>query len=186
MVRLFVALPLPPLLRQTLALAGGGIPGARWSPPGNLHITLKFIGDVDERVADDIVSALDTLRAPAFEVAIRGVGLFESGKGPRILYAAVVPSPPLLDLEKRVEAALALVPGLDVDDRRFVPHVTLARLKAPDAGRLRAFVEGNGGLAPPPWRADRFALYSSVTGGEHPVYTPEEWFDLADENRVPT
>lgn len=182
MIRLFVALPLPPALRQTLALAGGGIPGAKWSPPENLHLTLKFIGEVDEHTADDIVSVLDTVHAPAFEVALRGIGLFEGKRGPRLLYAGVEASAALLDLEKRVEAALARVPGLDIEDRRFVPHVTLARLKAPDPGRLQAFVEGNGALAPPPWRADRFALYSSVSAGEQSIYRPEEWFELDDED----
>lgn len=180
MVRLFVALPLPELQRQMLALLAGGVPGARWSPIENFHITLTFIGSVDERVADDIVAALDRIHAPAFDVAIRGVGVFEGRRGPRLVYAAVETSPALLDLAARVEGALRRLPGLDLEARRYVPHVTLARLKDVDRPRLGAFVERNGLLAPPAWRADHFGLYSSVTGNDHSVYTLEERFELAD------
>ncbi len=178
MVRLFVALPLPEMLRQSLALLGGGVPGAKWTPVQNFHLTLKFIGEVDERTADDIVSALDGVRADAFDLSLHGIGTFEGKRGPRLLYAAGVATPELLDLEARVSAALARVPGLEVENRRFTPHVTLARLKDPDRSRLGAFIERSAGFAPPPWHADHFALYSSVTGGEHSVYTLEERFEL--------
>jgi 2'-5' RNA ligase len=178
MIRLFVALPLPKDVRNLLSFVGGGIPGARWTLPENFHITLKFIGNVDERVADDIVTALDRVRAPAFEVAIRGVGAFDDGRRARLLYAAVEPSPGLMDLEVRIGAVLARVPGVELNTRRFVPHVTLARLKDPDRNRLGAFLEGNGTLSTPSWTADHFALYSSATGNEQPVYTLEERFEL--------
>ncbi|MCF4165361.1 RNA 2',3'-cyclic phosphodiesterase [Zavarzinia compransoris] len=178
MVRLFVALPLPAMLRQSLALLAGGIPGARWTPVENFHITLKFIGDVEEHVADDVVAALDGIHADAFDVAVKGVGTFDGRRGARLLYAAVPPVAGLADLAGRVESALRRVPGLEVENRRFVPHVTLARLKAPDVQRLGAFIERNGTLSYPAWRADHFALYSSVTGNEHSVYTLEERFDL--------
>ncbi|WP_233560238.1 RNA 2',3'-cyclic phosphodiesterase [Oleomonas cavernae] len=118
------------------------------------------------------------MHAPAFEVAIRGVGAFDDGRRARLLYAAIEPSPALSDLEARVGAALARVPGVELETRRFVPHVTLARLKDPDRNRLGAFLEGNGTLGTPPWTADCFALYSSATGNEQPVYTLEERFEL--------
>lgn len=179
MIRLFVALPLPLSVRNLLGFVGGGIPGARWTSLENFHITLKFIGNVDERVADDIVTALDRIRAQVFDVAIRGVGAFDDGRRARLLYAAVEPSPGLMDLETRIGAVLARVPGVELNTRRFVPHVTLARLKDPDRNRLGAFLEGNGTLSMPSWTADCFALYSSVTGNERPVYTLEERFELA-------
>ncbi|PWR21938.1 RNA 2',3'-cyclic phosphodiesterase [Zavarzinia compransoris] len=181
MVRLFVALPLPLAQRRILALAAGGVPGARWTPLENYHVTLRFIGEVDERRADDIVSALDTVHADAFTLGIGGVGTFDSRRDARLLYARVLPVPALLDLEGRIGAALARVPGLDLEPRRFVPHVTLARLRQVDMGRLGAFIEGNGLLATPDWRVDHFALYSSDTGGDHSVYTLEERFDLDDD-----
>lgn len=178
MIRLFVALPVPASIRTLLGFMGGGIPGARWTVPENFHITLQFIGNVDERLADDIVTVLDQVRFPAFDVAIRGVSAFDDGKRARLLYAAVVLSPALNDLSARLGNALSRVPGVKLEDRRFVPHVTLARLTNPDRSRLGAFIEGNGTLAPPAWTADHFGLYSSISTGEHPVYTLEERFDL--------
>lgn len=178
MVRLFVALPLPAMLRQSLALLAGGIPGAKWTPVENFHLTLKFIGEVEEHVADDIVAALDGVHADAFDVALKGVGTFDGRRGARLLYAAVPLTEGLAELAGRVESALRRVPGLDLETRRFVPHVTLARLRAPDAHRLGAFIERNGTLSFPAWRVDHFALFSSVTGNEQSVYTLEERFDL--------
>lgn len=180
MVRLFVALPLPGMQRRLLALLAGGVPGARWVPAENYHVTLRFIGEVGERTADDIVTALDTIRADAFDLGLAGVGTFEGRRDARLLFAKVRPVAALLDLEARVSAALARVPELAPDVRRFVPHVTLARLKQVDMARLGAFIEGHGLFATADWRVDHFGLYSSQLGADHPVYTLEERFALDD------
>lgn len=178
MPRLFVALPLPEPVRRQLALIGGGVPGARWLVPENYHITLRFIGEVTPRIADDIVGELDRIRAAPFAVAIRGLDFFADRRRARSLHARVVASEALNGLAARVGAALARVPGCPRDDKRFTPHVTLARLQRAEGDRLAALIGADGDLAPPPWQAAWFGLYSSHLGGDQAHYTLEERFPL--------
>lgn len=178
MIRLFVALPLPDRARQHLSLVGGGLPGARWVAPADYHITLSFIGEVTPPLADDIVAALDVVRAARFAVALRGLDLFGDSRRARQLYARVEPDAGLADLAVRVATALARVPGCPRDDKRFLPHVTLAHLQRADGPRLAALMAADGDLAPAPWQAEWFGLYSSRLGGAPPRYTLEERFAL--------
>ena len=146
--RLFVGLDLPDRLRSALCALGGGLRGARWSPPESLHITLRFIGEVDRRQANDVADGLAGLRAPRFSLRLAGAGTFGPGRRGRSLWAGVAPSPELTLLKQRVDAACAQA-GLAPDDRRFTPHVTLARLSggaksaaAQRASEIAGLVEG--------------------------------------------
>src|SRR5262245_29255703 len=127
MIRLFAALEIPENIRMQLSLLQGGIPGARWSPVENMHLTLRFIGEVDEAVARDIDDMLADIREPTFTVSLKGVGEFGRKEG-RALWAGVAEAQPLQHLAAKVESALQRM-GLPAETRKYSPHVTLARLK---------------------------------------------------------
>ena len=162
MIRLFVGLGLPAEVARRLETLGGGIPGARWVAARNLHVTLRFIGEVDEGMAAEIDAALLALRAPGFDLSLDGFGTFGRGK-PNHLWAAVERAPGLMHLQGRVEAALGRL-GLMAESRRYLPHVTLARLSDPPPDRLQAFIAGNSPFQAGPWSVEHFVLYRSHLG----------------------
>ena len=180
MIRLFVAIPLPQPLRQSLAMLGGGIPGASWVADESMHLTLRFIGEVDGGTADDIDQALSTLWAPAAEIRIAGMGQFGEGDRPRLLYAAVERSPELARLHERVEAAVVRG-GCPHERRKFAPHVTLARLRHAPMHRVQTFIAAHSLFRAPPFVADRVVLFSSFLGGERAIYRAEAEYPLAVE-----
>jgi RNA 2',3'-cyclic 3'-phosphodiesterase len=137
-----------------------GLP-VRPVPPENLHLTLLFLGELPERRLEDIDLAFRQLRAPGFEVALTGVGLFGGAK-PRVAYAGVAENPALRHLQAKVETA-ARGAGFDLAARRFAPHVTLARLpdRMPNRERLEAFVAARGGYAAPRFLVEDFRLFRS-------------------------
>ncbi|MGE5476923.1 MAG: RNA 2',3'-cyclic phosphodiesterase [Bacteroidales bacterium] len=162
MIRLFVGLELPPDLAQRLEGLGGGIPNARWVEARNLHVTLRFIGEVDEGLAAEIDDALAQLHAPAFTLTLDGFGTFGRAK-PNHLWAAVEKAPALLHLQAKVEAALARL-GLVPEGRKYLPHVTLARFKDPPVSRVQDFIARNSPFHAGPWQVDHFVLFVSRLG----------------------
>lgn len=164
MYRLFVAIELPQALCRQLALMGGGIPGARWVARENLHLTLRFIGDVDTRTADQAHDALSEVALEPFDVRLKDMAVFGERR-PRILYAGVTANPALHDLYDRINAALARAGLAPPEERRYVPHVTLARFgtrfgRSP-AERIGTFIVANNILPMPGFTVRGFALMSS-------------------------
>jgi len=177
MIRLFVGIGLPDSLSERLAGLRGQIPGARWVPSENYHITLRFIGEVDEDTAIDIDSALARVDAPAFGIAVHGVGHFESRGRVRSLWAGVARDPALDHLQARVETACQRA-GLAAEGRKFHPHVTLARCRDTRAARIAGFLADHGGFHAPAFPVGSFALYSSTLGRGGAVYTREVDYPL--------
>jgi 2'-5' RNA ligase len=174
MPRLFTALEIPRDASLSLSLLRGGLPGARWIDTENYHITLRFIGDVEGHVADEVANALDRVRRPSFNLTLSGVGAFGSKK-PHSVYAAVVPSPELLALQAEIERICQRL-GLPADPRKFVPHVTLARLRNTSPVDLARYLSSRGNFAALPYKVGRFVLMSSrdsVGGG--PYIVEEAW-----------
>ncbi|RXZ66467.1 RNA 2',3'-cyclic phosphodiesterase [Pelagerythrobacter rhizovicinus] len=159
MHRLFAALPLPPDITDTLLDTMDGIEGARWQSEEQLHVTLRFAGELDPRQGEDLVTALSRVESPAFDLELRGVGHFERKGRPHTLWAGIAPSEPLAVLQRRVERACRAA-GLRPETRKFVPHVTLARLNS-GSGPIGAWLADNALLTAGPWRVDGFALYES-------------------------
>lgn len=178
-MRLFVAVALPETERQRLALLGGGVPGARWLPAENLHLTLRFIGEADGHAFHDIAAALREIDTAAFDLRLSGVGYFGDKRRVRVLWAGVDGNDALRALQQRVETALVRA-GLPPEGRKFHPHVTLARLRDAPLGRVERFLAEQGGYVSQPFRVSEFVLFSSHLGGEGAIYRPEAEFPLRE------
>jgi 2'-5' RNA ligase len=174
MHRLFVAIRPPGTVRAQLLAAMGGVAGARWQSDDQLHLTLRFIGDVDRHQAEDVHAALGAVRHPCFEIALAGVGSFERRGEPAALWAGVAPQEPLKILHKKIDQAIARI-GLDPERRAFLPHITLARLGR-DAGPIGFFLQSAGRLASAPFEVEDFRLYELTPEGA--VYSVMERYSL--------
>jgi len=177
MIRLFVALEIPEGVKQGLALLGVGVPGARWMIEDQLHLTLRFIGEVDENVANDIDDTLVGVRAPGFALVLAGVGEF-GGKYPRALWAGVRANEALIHLQKKIETALQRI-GLPAEERKFTPHVTLARMKVAPHEKVAQFLTHHALYASGAFPVDHFVLFSSHTGAHGSIYHQERVYRLS-------
>lgn len=174
MPRLFTALEIPRDAALSLSLLRGGLPGARWIDVENYHITLRFIGDVEGHMADEIANALDRVRRPEFMLNLSGVDAFGSKK-PHSIYAGLSPSPGLNTLQAEIERICQRL-RLPADPRKFTPHVTLARLKNARIEDVVHYLSGRANFATLPFKVGRFVLMSSrdsVGGG--PYIVEEAW-----------
>lgn len=163
MIRLFTALSAPDDVAETLARRQTGLPGAKWRTADQLHLTLAFYGEIDERRADDLAAELERAATGGpFEIALNGVGAFGDAHRSHTLWAGVERSERLGVLAGRCRAAGERA-GVIMEKRDYRPHLTLAYLKTqtnPD--RVGAWITGHNLLRSPPIRVDRFGLYSSV------------------------
>jgi 2'-5' RNA ligase len=178
MIRLFVGIELPALLRQHLSLMQGGIPGARWTAEGNHHLTLCFIGEVEEPVAAEIDDALAGIRDHPVTLQVSGVGQFDRNGHTKIVWAGVKPNPALDHLQEKIHAALSHR-GLPVENRKFTPHITLARLGGnAQQDRVMNFLVGHGLFQAAPFEVGHFTLFESLRGGGTPIYMPIREYKL--------
>ncbi len=178
-MRLFLAIALPEALRARLADLGRGLPGVRWLPPENLHLTLRFIGEVDRSLAEELDAALGQIRAPGFSLTLAGVGCFGAGEKVRSIWAGVETNPDLLGLQVKIEAALRRA-GLPPEGRKFKPHVTLARLKGRSGVRLQDFLARGALYRGASFQVEDFVLFSSFLSQSGAIYTPEAAYPLRD------
>jgi 2'-5' RNA ligase len=175
-MRLFTAIALPDDVAQSLIALQAGVPGARWQTRDQLHLTLRFIGEVDGRDAASIDDALATISAPAFSVELKGVGSF-GGKRPHALWVGVVANDALLHLQRKIESALQRI-GLEADGRKYTPHVSLARLKGTQYGHVVDFLTDHALYASAPFAANGFILYSSLLTPNGSIYRAEKAYRL--------
>ncbi|HEX8668157.1 MAG TPA: RNA 2',3'-cyclic phosphodiesterase [Allosphingosinicella sp.] len=176
MHRLFVAIRPPQAVRNRLLDAMGGISGARWQTDDQIHLTLRFIGEVDRHLARDIDAALASVHHPRFEIALDGLGFFDRRGDPVTLWAGLRPHEPLRTLHKKIDQALTSA-GVAPDRRAYVPHITLARLSR-GSGPVRDFIQGCGGLGSASFPVDEFRLYESRLTPEGADYTIVERYSL--------
>jgi 2'-5' RNA ligase len=178
-VRLFVGLALPAELRERLRLlVAHRFGGAKWVPPENYHLTLRFIGEVDNGRADDIDASLSGISARGFDLTLAGVGAFESHGRANALWVGVEKNPALEHLRAKVESAVVRA-GCEPERRKFMPHVTLARLDSPDPVKLGEFLRTHGLFRTPPLAVERFTLFSSHLARAQAHYTAEADYALA-------
>ena len=173
MHRLFVALRPPRAIRETLAAAMHGVPGARWQDDAQLHLTLRFVGAVERPVAEDIAAILAGVRAPAPTVRLQGVGRFEHRGRTEALWAAVTPHAALAALHRKADQAIVRA-GLVPERRAYLPHVTLARLSRGAAAEaaVERWLAAHAGLSSAPFTFDHLILYESHLGREGARYEP--------------
>ncbi len=177
-MRLFVALDLPWEVKAELSDLSCNLPGARWVPEDNFHLTLRFIGEANRLQAEEIDSALAALRGRSFTFSLSGLGWFEKNGRVNTLYAGVERNDDLARLQAKVGQAL-LRAGLPIERRRFTPHVTLARMDQPVSTALASFVQAHNLYRSAPILADNVILFSSYLGKDQPTYTPEAAYSLA-------
>lgn len=177
MARLFVGIDLPDVIDAQLVLLGGGIPGARWEPADKLHLTLQYLGEVDGGTQRDVEAALRRITMAPFTMEIHGVGHFPPRGAPRSIWAGVHPDTPVRSLHAKVERAFAAL-DLDTDDRKFAPHVTLARLRDAPERKVAEFLAGNALFRTPEFPVESFQLFSSIRSPSGSKYRVEADFPL--------
>jgi 2'-5' RNA ligase len=176
MPRLFTGIEIPAEIGERLALLRGGLPGARWIDRENYHITLRFVGDIDMDVADDIAEALGRVSRTGFEVAIDGLASFGTRK-PHAIVARVRPNRGLIELQAEHERLIQRI-GLPADQRKYIPHVTLARLRGAAHRDVADYLTLRGGFSAAPFPVDRFVIFSSKNSTGGGPYVVEEKYPL--------
>ncbi|MFG1477102.1 RNA 2',3'-cyclic phosphodiesterase [Xanthobacter sp. V4C-4] len=170
MPRLFTAIEIPPDVGMSLSFLRGGLAGARWIDPENYHVTLRFVGDVDDATGRDIMDMLGAVRRPAFDLLLEGLDQF-GGRKPRAVFAAVKANAALMELQAEQERILQRL-GLAAEGRNFRPHVTLARLRDASSRQVADYLTTRGPYRSAPFHVPRFVLFSSrdsVGGGPYLV-----------------
>ncbi len=177
MVRLFVALDPPDPVREQLSSICAGLQGARWVPKHNLHLTLRFVGEVDNADSTDIDDALSRLSGTALEVSLEGLGFFGKGRKLRSLWIRAARSPELVSLRAAVESVLVRS-GCAPETRNFFPHITLAYLKGAHAESVENFVADHSMFRIKAFPVTILTLYSSFLSRSGAIYTPESQYSL--------
>ncbi|MEM7214574.1 MAG: RNA 2',3'-cyclic phosphodiesterase [Pseudomonadota bacterium] len=178
MPRLFTALEIPTKVAERLSLLQAGLPGARWVDRENLHITLRFVGDVDNSAARELSYELEKVKASPFSLELSGLDVFGNSK-PHSLYAGVSRSEALHDLRLEQERICQRL-GMKPDSRKFTPHVTIARIRGAKTAAIARYLSGSGGFQSEKFEISRFVLLSSrdsVGGGP---YITEESYELVE------
>lgn len=185
MIRLFVALRPPPAVRETLRATMAGVPGARWQDDEQLHLTLRFIGEVERPVAEDIAAALGQIRAPLPVVTLAGVGRFGKEGQANAIWAGIAPREPLAELHRKVDQACVRA-GLEPERRAYRPHVTLARFsrRAGADPAIDAWLARHAGLASDPFPLSHLMLYRSLLGHEGSRYEPVGRWPLGTDDAM--
>lgn len=172
MIRSFIALPIPEPAAEAIDGVQENLRGANWVPEENLHLTLLFLGTQDRRTLEDLDAALIGVAPPRFELALSGVGCFGGGRDARLVFAGVDESAPLRALQRKIETA-ARSAGIEIADRRFTPHVTLARWGRGEvrADALQAYIERENLFRSPSFEVSEFVLFRSDLSRHGPTYT---------------
>ena len=176
MHRLFVAIRPPQDILDLLIDAMDDSPDFRWQEDEQLHLTLRFVGEVDRHVANDLAEALGRVRARGFSLRIKDAGRFEQ-RNAGALWAGVDPKEPVAALAAKVERTCQQV-GIEPERRAFHPHITLARWKGRRTREIADYLDRHRGLASDPFEVDRFILFESRLGRHGAHYEPVSEYPL--------
>jgi 2'-5' RNA ligase len=178
MPRLFTGLEIPPSVAQSLAMMRGGLPGARWIDPENYHLTLRFIGDIDDALAREIAGVFGRVHRGSFELRFDGLSSF-GGRKPRAVVAAITPVAPLMELQAEHDRLLQRL-GLEPEGRKYTPHVTLARLRDSSSQQVADYLAARGHYRSLSFAVSRFVLFSSRASVGGGPYIVEAAYPLAE------
>ena len=178
MHRLFVAIDFPDEINDDLANMCFGIPGARWVPKDQMHLTLRFIGDADDSLFAEITEILEHVNASRFSLTLKGTGYFPPRRKPTVLWTGVEPCPELAELRESIEALLQEL-GIAAEERKYHAHVTLARLR-PEASldKIMGFLSAHALFKAEAIPVTEFYLYSSVLTPDGAVHAKEASYGL--------
>jgi 2'-5' RNA ligase len=177
-MRLFVAIELPDAIKDSINRICTGIIEARWVPEEQMHLTLRFIGEVDGGKFTDINNALGSIRESTFPLALKGVGYFPPRKDPRILWIGVEHSEKLRELQNKIEHTVKKC-GIKPERRKYHPHITIARLRDYTwAEKVVPFIRGHSMFASEPFNVEQFILYSSQLTKYGAIHTVERAYPL--------
>lgn len=173
MPRLFVAIALPDEVKAALAALRCGIAGARWVAPEHLHLTVRFIGEVDEAMFVSIREGLAAEGLVSFDCRLQGVGRFPPRGRPKVLWAGVQAAEGFFRLQLKVEGILRRL-GVMPEERKLVPHITLARLKDAQSAPVACYLSTHGAFQSRPFVINAFHLYSSLLTAKGAIHTLEQ------------
>jgi 2'-5' RNA ligase len=178
--RLFVAVDLPAPVRQQLMALYGPVRGIAWTRPEQLHLTLRFLGDVEISLRESMEAALARVAVEPFILPVEGLGTFPPRGPARVVWVGVGHGHTRLhQLRQQIDDAL-LGCGLTLDVRFFQPHVTLGRVKDEAApGAVAGFLKSHQGFEAAPFRVSSFVLYASEPRPNGAVHTPWREFPLS-------
>ena len=172
MPRLFVALELPHEVKRSLAPIARGLGDLRWLSGDQQHLTLRFIGELDNGRTDEVAEALALVPGTPFQLRLKGLGHFPPRGELKVLWVGVERTHELERLKRRIDRVLSQL-GLPLETRKFAPHVTLARLKRPpERQRLATWLMRHSLYRSEPFPVDAFHLFSSwlrADGADHQV-----------------
>lgn len=168
--RLFVGIRPPASIRDPLIDLMEGVDDARWQDEDQLHLTLRYIGEVDSHLADELAERLRSAATPGFALAVEGVGVFEKKGAAHTLWAGIAPSPALNRLQQRIER-ICIACGIEPERRKYHPHITLARLNR-STGPLAPFLAQTAALRLGPWQVNSYILYESTLHPGGSLYQP--------------
>ncbi len=169
MPRLFLAIRPPEPIRDALLDLTEGPDPLRWQSDEQLHCTLRFVGDIDHPLAEDLAHALAAIRFDPFELRLAGVGRFARARG-GALWAGLAPREPLAALATKIDRTCQSV-GLEPERRAYHPHLTLARWSGREPA-LQPWLQQHAGLASEPWPVVSFTLFQSTLGSGGAHYDP--------------
>ena len=176
MPRLFTGLEIPAETALRLSFLRGGLHRAVWIDRESYHITLRFIGDVDEHTADEVADAMARIRRKSFDIRINGIDSF-GGRQPHSVFARVEPVPALMELQAEQERILQRI-GLMPEGRKYTPHVTIARTKGSTSRDVVEWLSLRGGFSAGSFNVGRFVLFSSKASRGGGPYSVEEGYPL--------
>jgi RNA 2',3'-cyclic 3'-phosphodiesterase len=182
-MRLFIAIELPETCKKELGrLRAPEIPGARWVPAEQIHLTLAFLGEVDEETSKRLISRLNLIEAQGFELCLAGTGCFPDRRRPRVLWVGVRKEPLLADLATKIHDTV-LACDIPQEERPFSPHLTLARLKFPAAAEAGAFLDKHSTFELEPFPVAEFILFQSRLSPKGAEHIPLKSFPVAGRRR---
>lgn len=172
MIRLFVGLGLPEKVKAELSEIQHGMPSALWRPREKMHLTLRFIGNLPEPTAEDVLKELRYVRFPAFYLALRGIGYFTRSDVPHHIWAGVEEDKAVRELQAKVDSAVRKAGAGQEDKFKFTPHVTLGKLFGADMGEVFKYIQANNLFKTEPFEVSSFTLYQSIAreNGEGKYY----------------
>ena len=177
MPRLFIAVDLTGTMKKNLETIFFGIPGARWVALDQLHLTVRFIGEVDGTLFLDIKNTLEEVSISPFDIQLKGVGHFPPRGTPRVIWVGLEKSESVQLLRKKIDGALLRI-GIEPEGRKFSPHITLARLKNTPLQKVADFLSANGLFSQEPFQIDDFKLYSSTLTPKGAIHKVERVYSL--------